>query len=208
MPTELRGQPVVSVGFVWVGDPDEGRRLLPGLRSLGPAATERVEELSYLELQSRDDTERGHAVRRYMKGHYLRDLSDEALEAFRLRGGSDGGDPLPAMSLQAYGGAIADVPDEEAAFSHRDTRFELVIATGWTDPSEDGSRIAGLKTSAAAFDRFAIGQYVNTLADEGVAGVRRAYPPEKFARLTTLKDTFDPLNLFRLNQNIPPSTST
>ncbi len=33
------------------------------------------------------------------------------------------------MSLQAYGGAIADVPDDATAFSHRDTAFEYVAAT-------------------------------------------------------------------------------
>jgi FAD/FMN-containing dehydrogenase len=208
MPTELRGQPVVTVGMVWVGDTDEGRRLVPALRALGLAAAERVEEMSYLELQARDDVDRGHAVRRYMTGHYIRDLSDEVLEAFRLQGAPDGGDHLPAMSLQAYGGAIGDVADEDAAFSHRDTRFELVIATGWTDPSEDEPRITGLKASAGSFDRFAIGQYVNTLTDQGVDGVRRSYPPVKLARLTALKDTYDPDNVFRLNQNIAPSTST
>ena len=206
MPVELRGQPVVTVGLVWVGDPEEGRRLVPALQALGPAAAARVEEMSYLDLQAREDTDRGHAVRRYMKGHYIRDLSDEALETFRLRGGLDGVEHLPAMGLQAYGGAIADVPDDDAAFSHRDTRFELVIGAGWTDPSEDAARIDGLRASAAAFDRYAIGQYVNTLADEGAGGVRRAYPPEKLARLTALKDVYDPDNVFGLNQNIPPST--
>jgi FAD/FMN-containing dehydrogenase len=47
---------------------------------------------------------------------------------------------------------------------------------------------------------------VNVLTDEGAAGVQLAYPPDKFARLTALKDAFDPDNVFHLNQNIPPST--
>jgi FAD/FMN-containing dehydrogenase len=40
------------------------------------------------------------------------------------------------------------------------------------------------------------------LTDEGV---RRACPPDKLARLVALKDTYDPENVFHLNQNIPPS---
>ena len=58
---------------------------------------------------------------------------------------------------------------------------------------------------AAALEPFASGAYVNTLADEGAVGVRRAYPPDKLARLAALKDAYDPENVFHLNQNIAPS---
>jgi FAD/FMN-containing dehydrogenase len=51
-------------------------------------------------------------------------------------------------------------------------------------------------------DRFANGAYVNVLGDDGLAGLRRAYPDEKLARLTAVKDEFDPDNVFHLNQNI------
>ncbi len=47
--------------------------------------------------------------------------------------------------------------------------------------------------------------YVNVLTDEGAAGVRRAYSAAKLARLTALKNQWDPANIFHLNQNIPPS---
>jgi FAD/FMN-containing dehydrogenase len=199
-------RPLASVGFVWVGDPDDGRRLLPTLRALGRPIAERVEPMTYLELQRREDTVEGHALRRYWKGHYFRALTDEAIEAFLLRGTADGrGEHLPAVSLQAYGGAIADVPDDETAFSHRDAAFEFVAAARWTDPAEDDVRIAAARRCAAALDRFASGAYVNVLTDEGAGGVARAYPPHKLARLTALKDAYDPDNVFHLNQNIPPS---
>ena len=58
----------------------------PALRALGRPVAERVEELSYLELQRMDDTLEGHALRRYWKGHYFRSLPDEAIDAFLLRG--------------------------------------------------------------------------------------------------------------------------
>jgi hypothetical protein len=54
-------------------------------------------------------------------------------------------------------------------------------------------------------DRFASGAHVNVLIDEGAGGVARAYPPHKLARLTALKDVYDPANVFQLNQNIAPS---
>ncbi len=190
----------VTAGFVWVGHPLGGRRLAAQLDTLGEPLTRHVAETSYLDLQRRDDTPQGHARRRYWKGHYLRALPDDAIDALLVRG-----ENIPAVSLQAYGGAIAEVPDDAAAFSHRDTAFEYVAATSWTDPAEDQARMTAARQCAAAMAPFASGVYVNALSDEGAAGVRRAYPAHKLARLVAVKDGYDPGNVFHLNQNIPPS---
>jgi FAD/FMN-containing dehydrogenase len=203
---EKDGEPRVSTGFVWIGNPDGGRGLLDEFRTLGRPVAERVAAPSYLDLQRMDDTLEGHAQRRYWKGHYFRELPDEAIEAFVLRGTADGrGDMLPNASLQVYGGAIADVPDEATAFSHRDTFVEFVAAARWTDPAEDDQRMRAARQYATSLAPFASGAYVNVLTDEGQSGVKRAYPPEKLARLTALKDAWDPDNVFHLNHNIPPS---
>jgi len=199
---------LLTAGFVWAGPPAAGRRLLPAMRALGRPVTERVSEPSYLELQSQDDTLGRHALRRYAKGHYLRQFPDEAIEAFLSRGarGARGarGELLPSAGLQAYGGAIADVADADSAFSHRNALLEYGTGTRWTDPAEDQARQAAVRRSAAALDRFASGVYVNALSDEGSEGVRRAYPAAKLARLTAVKNAYDPLNVFHLNHNIRP----
>jgi FAD/FMN-containing dehydrogenase len=203
---EKDGEPRVSTGFVWIGNPDGGRGLLDEFRTLGRPVAERVAAPSYLDLQRMDDTLEGHAQRRYWKGHYFRELPDEAIEAFVLRGTADGrGDMLPNASLQVYGGAIADVPDEATAFSHRDTFVEFVAAARWTEPAEDDQRVRAARQYATSLAPFASGAYVNVLTDEGQSGVKRAYPPKKLARLTALKDAWDPDNVFHLNHNIPPS---
>ena len=190
----------VTAGFVWTGDPRRGRLLAAELDALGEPLARRVAETSYLDLQSRDDTPQGHAKRRYWKGHYLRALPDAAIGA--LLTGGDGG---PSVSLQAHGGAIADVPDDATAFGHRDTAFEYVAATSWINPAEDQARMAAARRHAAAIAPFASGAYVNALSDEGAEGLRRAYPARKLARLVAVKDAYDPDNVFHLNQNIPPS---
>jgi FAD/FMN-containing dehydrogenase len=192
-----------TLGYVWAGDPQAGRAMLPALRSIGEPSGEVVRELSYLELQTRDDNVEGHTYRRYWKGHYLPGLPDEAIAALVDRDPAD--TTLPGVSLQAYGGAIADVEDDATAFSHRHTRFEYVAAVKWTDPAEDSLRMGGARRAAARLEPFAAGAYVNALSDEGASGVRRAYSEAKRARLTAVKDAYDPGNVFHLNHNIAPS---
>jgi FAD/FMN-containing dehydrogenase len=207
LPSELHGRPMASVGYVWVGDPDRGRRLLPALRDAAAPLAERVQELSYLELQRMDDDAHRHGVRRYWKGHYLRELGDAAIDAFLARGEGDGGGDaalLPYAGLQSYRGAIADVGDDETAFSQRDALVEFVTVANWTDPAEDLARMSAARRYAGAIEPFASGVYVNDLADEGEAGIRRAYGADKLARLAALKDRYDPENVFHLNHNIRP----
>jgi FAD/FMN-containing dehydrogenase len=206
LPPRWRGRPLANAGFVWADEPALDPELLPVLRALGRPLAERVEELSYLDLQRMDDTVEGHALRRYWKGHYFRSLPDEAIDAFLLRGTPDGsGELLPAASLQAYGGAIAEVPDGDSAFSQRDASFEFVASARWADPTEDAARMAAARRYAATLEPFATGMYVNAMSDEGAAGVARAYPPAKLARLRALKTAYDPDNVFHLNQNIEPA---
>ncbi len=198
--TASMGRGLATVGYVWAGDTEHAADLLAPLRSLGVPVTENVGELSYVELQTREDSPEGHAFRRYWKGHYVRGLPDEAIAAMVEHGDVDMG-----ISLQAYGGAIADVPDDDSAFSQRDAAFEYVAASRWDDPAEDAERMAVARLTAAAIEPFSSGAYVNALSDEGAAGVRRAYRPAKLERLTAVKTAYDPENVFHLNHNIAPA---
>ncbi len=206
LPPEHHNNPLASVGYIYVGEPDQGRELVRTMRGLGPPLAERVEELTYLELQTIDDAKHREPLRRYWKGHYLRELPEEAIEAFLARGQTGDGDPelLPYGGFQSYGGAIADVSDDETAFSHRDALVEFVAVAAWADPAEDEARMSAARRWAAAIEPYASGVYVNDLADEGEAGVRRAYGPHKLARLAALKQRYDPDNRFHLNHNIRP----
>ena len=206
LPLAWHDRPVASVGCVWAGSPEMDLDLLAALRALGRPIAERVLELSYLELQTMDDTLEGHALRRYWKGHYFRSLPDEAIDAFLLRGTRDGsGAGLPYASLQSFGGAIADVPDADSAFSQRDAMFEFITSARWSDAAEDEERMAAARRYAASLEPFASGVYVNAVSDEGATGVARAYRPAKLARLRALKTAYDPDNVFHLNQNIEPA---
>ncbi|HEX5039947.1 MAG TPA: FAD-binding oxidoreductase [Candidatus Limnocylindria bacterium] len=207
LPPMLAGRPLVTVGFVWVGEMDEARAYhAEFLKAIGRPSLERVEEMSYVELQSQGDMAHVHGTRRYASGHDLIEISDAAIEAFLSRGAEDGADPqmLPNSGFQGYGGAIADVPAEASAYSQRDTLAEWFAGQGWTDPGEDAARIAAARAAGAAMAPFASGVYVNAIADEGESGIRRAYRPENLVRLRELKRRYDRDNVLHLNQNIRP----
>jgi FAD/FMN-containing dehydrogenase len=203
------GRPVVLIGYVWVGDPEDGRAYLPTIRGIGQADDESVVEMSYLELQSIGDANHHHGLRRYANGHYFTELTDPAIEAFLMRGAaSNGGTDWSRVApggLQAYGGAIADVANEDSAFSHRDTLVEFFGGHTWADPTEDADRIASARAFGDALEPFASGVYVNALVEDDEAAVRRAYGEAKLRRLSALKRRWDPENVFHLNQNIAPA---
>jgi FAD/FMN-containing dehydrogenase len=202
-------RPVVTVGFVWVGDMDEARAYLEAFRSVGTPGSEDVSEMSYVELQSSADDYHGHGMRRYSAGNYLSELPDAAIDTFLARG-REPGEPEPDWRLMpngylgSYGGAIADVPIDASAFSYRDTFVESFIGTTWTDPAEDDGRMARARAWNAAMAPYATGTYVNVIGDVD-APAEQAYRRESIARLAALKATYDPQNVFHLNQNIAPA---
>jgi FAD/FMN-containing dehydrogenase len=203
------GRPVVVIGYVWVGDPDEALAYLKAMRSIGVPRDESVSPMSYLDLQSIGDQGHHHGKRRYATGHYLTELSDAAIDAFLTRGvaSADGVDwsRVAAGGFQAYGGAIGEVSNEDSAFSHREALVEFFGGQTWVDPAEDEERMASARAFGAVLEPFASGVYVNALFEQGENEVRRAYGDAKLARLADVKRRYDPDNVFHLNQNIVPA---
>jgi FAD/FMN-containing dehydrogenase len=209
LPETLRGRPVVTLGYVWVGDVAEARRYLTTFRGVGQPIVEKVEEMTYLQLQTLTDDRHRHGRRRYATGHYLTELSDAAIRAYVSRGVTADTTVdwalAPYGDLQAHGGAIAEIADSDAAFSHRHARLEFGAASTWLDPAQDDRQLAEARAYGRAVEPFASGVYVNSLGDEGKAGILRAYSAEKLRRLVALKRKFDPDNVFHLNPNIDPA---
>ncbi len=78
----IAGRPAIVIGFVWVGDLDDGMRYLETMRGIGSPSAESVQPMRYLDLQSIGDENHHHGRRRYSTGHYLSELSDAAIDAF------------------------------------------------------------------------------------------------------------------------------
>jgi len=83
----------------------------------------------------------------------------------------------------------------------------LVIQSAWKEPGESDMHIAWTREFWTAMKPFSTGGVnVNFLsADEGEDRVREAYSEVKYERLVSLKNKYDPTNLFRVNQNIKPT---
>ena len=79
------------------------------------------------------------------------------------------------------------------------------VAAFYEGPQDKAAREAWAADFASALYQGDEGAYVNFLADEGGERVRAAYPGSTWDRLAEVKARYDPGNLFRLNQNIPPA---
>ncbi len=198
------GNPTVTVLVCWSGDPAEGERVVAPLRAFGPPLDDSIGLLPYLDWQRAPDPgyPRGH--RHYWKSGYLRHLTDAALDALLAIVPTIPA-PETGIGLQGLRGAAARVPVDATAFPHRAEQYDLLILAQWADPARTDEHVGWAR---AAFDalrpHLEDAVYVNNLGTEGPERVRSAYGPNH-ARLAALKRTYDPANVLRLNQNVPPA---
>src|SRR5262245_754519 len=182
-------------------DPEALRllRTAPGLVDEG------VRRQGFLEQQRIFDP--GYGVdRNYWKGHFVAELQDELIDELLHRmtvlGRSPGG-----ILIESLHGAAKDVEPESAALGFRNAAFNVSVMASWTDPAHDEESIEWARTTASAIEPWSIsGGYANYMqADEPLDRVRAAFGPDSFARLQALKSRYDPDNVLRRNQNIPPA---
>ena len=107
---------------------------------------------------------------------------------------------------------FARVPRQATVFDHRQSPYNLLIIGCWEHAGDDEVNRSWTRETWQSMQPHASeGVYVNYLGteeDEGSNRLAAAYGPGKFARLVALKQTYDPDNLFRMNQNIRPASNT
>jgi hypothetical protein len=102
---------------------------------------------------------------------------------------------------------MARVPANATAFAHRISRIMVNVAAVYGHPNEAPKHEHWVAAFAEVLRQGDGGAYVNILGEEGEARVQAAYPKPTWDRLAAIKYRYDPTNLFRLNQNIPPATN-
>ena len=202
LPPEAHGQLIVMALLAYAGPLEEGERVLAPFRELATPIADMVRPIPYPEIYPPDDEE--YRPIPAVKNMFLEGVDLGAAEAIieRIRS-SDA--PMAVTQLRVLGGAMARVPADATAFALRSSKIMVNVAALYEAPEERSTHEAWCDAFAAAIRQDDDGVYVNFLVDEGEARVRAAYPGPTWDRLAEIKARYDPTNLFRRNQNIPPA---
>ena len=204
IPAELHGRPVVSVVSCYAGPVEDGERVLAPLRAFGSPLLDLNQPKRFVDHQAMFDPSFPNGWWYYFRSCEVDTLTDEVIDitaehAQRLRS------PLTAFPIFHLGGGVARVGNDETAYHGRESGHIFNINA--TTSTQDGfaEEREWSRTFWAALQPYHRGVYVNFLMDEGDQRVREAYGAAKYDRLRALKRQYDPQNVFRHNQNIPPA---
>jgi FAD/FMN-containing dehydrogenase len=162
--------------------------------------------MPYVALQQMIDAANLSGRLNYWNADFYNELPDEAIDTFMAHA-TKPVSPFSQVLVIPGGGAIARISNDATAFGNRDDKWNLHILSMWEDPADTERNIAFTREFSTAMKPWCTGRaYLNFIGDEGLGRVEAAFGPEKFARLQALKSKWDPTNLFRHNQNIPPAS--
>jgi FAD/FMN-containing dehydrogenase len=203
IPAEVHGQLVIMAMLVHVGDLQAGERAVAPFRALATPLADLIRPMPYPGIYPPEEgefhpTAVGHTM-------FVDTIDQRAAETIldHLRA-SDAA--VRVAQLRVLGGAMARVPADATAFAHRQSKIMVNVAAFYDGPADRVVRQRWVEEFAAALRQGDSGAYVGFLGDEGQTRVHQAYPGATWKRLVAVKARYDPTNLFRLNQNIPPTT--
>jgi FAD/FMN-containing dehydrogenase len=203
IPENRHGDTLCLAVVHWAGPLEQGEAAMKPFRDLAPPVAEMVGPMPYPALNSAFDVIFPKGIRSYWKGNFVTELTDAAVEA-HVTNGSKVPEVSATMHLYPINGAAHRFGADDTAFAYRDANFATVIVAAWQDPAVDRERIQWVRDYYdATAPHSEAGGYVNFMADDDQSRVQDNYRGH-FDRLTQVKRTYDPDNLFHLNQNIPP----
>jgi FAD/FMN-containing dehydrogenase len=203
-PPETRGVRVLAVAAVYDGPADEGEAAVQPLRQLGKPVLDFSGKMSYCAIQNCQDSlfPKGRD-RSYFKSLYLTGLGD-AVIADIIEHWASRPSPMSLTSIWHFGGAVQRVAADATAFGDRSMPYMLSIDSVWSKADDDDANIAWSRGFWSGMRRHSTGRLYLNFAGHGEDAdlVRQAHGTEVYARLATVKRTYDPTNFFRMNQNI------
>jgi len=202
VPAEQHGKLVIFGMLCYAGAVEAGERAVAPFRALATPLMDMVKPGRYPEMYPPED-ESYHPIgtsRTMFIDSVDRGVAETIVEHL---GATDA--MMRVAQLRVLGGAMARVPVDATAFAHRRSRIMVNCAALYQRTEQEAAYAPWVTGFAAALKQSDAGAYVNFLVDEGEARIRDAYPGKTWDRLRAIKSRYDPTNLFRLNQNIPPA---
>ncbi|HEX8995217.1 MAG TPA: FAD-binding oxidoreductase [Ktedonobacterales bacterium] len=202
-PEEYHLRKMCAIVWCYNGPMDQAEEVFTPIRAFGPPAIDFVGPIPFPALQSMFDALYPAGLQWYWKADFFNELSDKAIDLHAKYGAQ-----LPTMhsTMHIYpiNGAAHRPASGDTAFSFRDATFAEVIVGVDPDPSNNERMIQWARDYWMALHPYSAGGgYINMMMDEGEDNVRAAYR-DNYARLARIKETYDPENLFHVNQNIKP----
>jgi FAD/FMN-containing dehydrogenase len=201
LPEKLHGKLSIMALMAYAGDEETAQEVLAPFRALAEPLADMVKPMPYPEIYPpEDESYRPKAAAKNMFiDHVDLDVATTIVEQLNASDAS-----MRVAQLRVLGGATARVPADATAFAHRSSRIMVNLAAFW-ERDDRPLREAWVDEFMAAIYQGDDAVYVNFLGDEGEARIHDAYPGSTWERLAQIKARYDPTNLFRLNQNIPPA---
>jgi len=202
IPEDRHGETMCAIIAGWAGALDQGEAAFKPLMDAAPVVAHDVGPTPYPALNSAFDLPTG--LQHYWKANFVEELSDDLIDAH-----VEHGPEIPvvesAMHIHPINGAVHDVNADATAFGHRDANFATVIAGIWPDPKDTEANIKWVRDYHAATAPFSReGGYINFQSADDADNAEKNYGAT-YTRLADIKKKYDPDNLFRMNQNIPPA---
>jgi FAD/FMN-containing dehydrogenase len=201
VPEEAHGKLVIMALMTYAGDTEAGQRALAPFRALAEPIGDLLRPMPYPEVYPPE--EEGYHPVATARTMFVDTIGRPEAETILEHLGTSTA-MMGVAQLRTLGGAMARVPVDATAFAHRDSEIMVNVAALFERPDEVAVHGPWVDGFAAALRQSDGGAYVNFLGDEGQERIRAAYPGPTWDRLTQIKARYDPTNLFRLNQNIPP----
>jgi FAD/FMN-containing dehydrogenase len=206
IPADRVDEPMCVIVVCYTGDMDEGGKVVSPLIELGPPVGHHVGPMPFPALQSMFDALLPPGLQHYWKSEIIDEISDGVIDAHAEFAP---GVPHVSSAVHIYpiDGTVHRVGQSATAFPYRNARYSTVIAAMYPDPADNDANRTWVRDYWSALrPHSAGGPYVNfSMSDEGTDRVAAIYR-ENYQRLREVKATYDPGNLFRLNQNIPPAS--
>lgn len=204
-PEAIHLQPVCGVVWCYTGgEADAAKAMAPLLDNVSEPLLHGVHPMSHAMLQAAFDGLYPPGDQWYWRADFVTEIPDEAV-AIHAGFGSALPTPKSTMHMYPIDGAAHDAAPGDTAWSYRDARWASVFAGVDPDPANAAAvRSWSIGYHEALHPYSAGGAYVNMMMDEGEERVRASYR-DNYDRLARIKRAYDPDNLFRVNQNIPPA---